>query len=233
MHVYVKSHCISDVLTSNIEQWVFFSAENPCNLIDCEPNNICRVNERTGEGECVPDVCALVLCGGNSRCRVNERGEPECVGQDPTPNPPENPCNLIDCERNKVCRVNERTGEGECVPNVCALVLCGGNSRCRVNERGEPECVDETDPCSTVKCEVGTVCDVDIDSQIPKCKDICLFTKCAGGEVCQFNHDSGHPECITESQPPPLNACSYLLCQPGLTCRLNEEGGAECVFELH
>ena len=160
------------------------------------------MNERTGEGECVPDVCALVLCGGNSRCIVNERGEPECVGRDPTPNP-------------------------------CALVLCGGNSTCRVNERGEAECVDQTDPCSTVKCEVGTVCDVDIDSQIPKCKDICLFTKCAGGEVCRFNHDLGHPECITESQPPPLNACSYVLCQPGLTCRLNEEGGAECVFQLH
>lgn len=147
-----------------------------------------------------------------------------------------NGCALVFCGVNGICQVNER-GEPECIdrdptPNPCALVLCGGNSTCRVNERGEPECVDQTDPCSTIKCEPGTVCDVDIDSQIPKCKDICLFTKCAGGQVCQFNHESGLPECITESQPPPLNACSYLLCQPGQTCRLNKEGGAECVFEL-
>ena len=96
--------------------------ENPCNLIDCAPGTTCRVNEKTGAGECIKDICSLKPdpgpcrgsfpsyffnfksgqcekfiyggCGGNeNRFSLLEDCLETCGETEPT----ENPCNLIDC----------------------------------------------------------------------------------------------------------------------------------------
>lgn len=118
------------------------------------------------------------------------------------------------------------------MPNLCALVFCGPNQLCEVNAQGEPECVLQDDPCSNMTCKPGTYCNVDRRTQTAECKDICLTTKCPGGHVCRFNHDLGRQECVPELETPTLSPCSYLLCAPGSTCRVNDEGAAECVFNL-
>lgn len=57
------------------------AAENPCNLVDCMPGNVCIVEG--GEATCVPDTgggtnpCAFTLCPINTECVVSG-GEAVC-----------------------------------------------------------------------------------------------------------------------------------------------------------
>ena len=144
--------------------------KNPCNLIDCAPGTTCRVNEKTGSGECI-DICTLEAepgpcrgsflsyffnsksgqcekfiyggCGGNeNRFSLLKDCLETCGETEPT----ENPCNLIDCAPGTTCRVNEETGAGECVEepttNPCLVTLCRPSLVCQVNEdTGAAECV--------------------------------------------------------------------------------------------
>ena len=120
--------------------------ENPCNLIDCAPGTTCRVNEGTGNGECVVDnVCSRIRCGFNTTCRVNKlTGEAECV-------PRTHPCAAILCGPNTICRVNRETRQGYCGVDPCTHTKCGSGQVCQYDpEIDNSKCVTASNSLPSV-----------------------------------------------------------------------------------
>jgi hypothetical protein len=100
---------------------------NPCELIDCAENRVCRVDPHTGEGYCA-DTCRGVECPDGEQCRLVDV---DCVR---APCPPVAECRTIDR-----CLLPPEAGECDAaIPRVyfnarsgrCERFIwggCGGN----------------------------------------------------------------------------------------------------------
>jgi hypothetical protein len=150
--------------------------ENPCNLVDCAPNNVCEVVN--GEATCVPvDVepasCAATLCPVNTYCD-DISGNAECI---PLPS-----CDGVRCEAGQTCELQQVQcirapcpPQPACVPaadeecrNPCETVRCGFNTHCEAVDVTcikapccpTAQCVPNTAPqaCGNNECGAGTYC---------------------------------------------------------------------------
>lgn len=96
--------------------------ENPCNLVDCVPGNVCVVKD--GEAVCVPDTgggtnpCAFTLCPINTEC-VERGGEAICK---PTGDGGDR-CGDVTCGAGQVCC---NASCGICTPpdGACIQIAC-------------------------------------------------------------------------------------------------------------
>jgi hypothetical protein len=95
--------------------------ENPCNLVDCVPGNVCEVQD--GEAVCVPatggtNPCAFTLCPVNTEC-IERDGEAVCKpiggGGDA--------CGDVTCGAGQVCC---NASCGICTPpdGACIQIAC-------------------------------------------------------------------------------------------------------------
>ncbi len=151
--------------------------ENPCNLIDCQPNATCKLID--GEATCVPvdeqpTSCAVVLCPVDTYCDDLD-GSAACI---PLPS-----CEGVSCKEGQHCELQEV----QCIRAPCPP---------------QPACIDDGDdcdeecgnPCAAVLCGEGTQCEV-VDvvcvqapcCPVAECKPIeepCGDNVCGAGDYC-------------------------------------------------
>ena len=174
------------------------ACENPCNLVDCLPNTICKVVE--GEATCVPvepeppTSCAVVLCPVGNACEETPEGA-KCVPID-----------------------------SGVPPITCASVLCIQGTTCQETPEG-PTCVPNGSgaSCAATLCPVGTYCD-DISGTAQCIKaPSCRGHTCPRGEHCELQE----VQCIRAPCPPlpacvpdVTDPCASVRCKAGTHCEV-------------
>jgi len=104
------------------------------------PQNKCAAGKTCVQGVCQADPCYQVSCNANEYCL-----DGSCVRS----------CDTIQCGAGEVCEVvkgSDGKPQAQCVKDDCAKQTCGSGYVCLGGA-----CV--VDPCNTVKCETGQVCD--------------------------------------------------------------------------
>jgi hypothetical protein len=193
--------------------------ENPCNLLDCPPNRICKVLE--GAAACVvvedePSTCAATLCAVGTYCD-DISGKAECL---PLPS-----CKGTSCESGTHCELVDVQcvrapcpPQPECVADAdpCAALDC---ANCKVvNGKAKCGAVDTcSDPCTTARCGSGTHCEaLEVDCfAAPCCPVATCVTNSGSGEKCGENTCKSGTYCCNESCgtcAPQGGACTQQWC---------------------
>jgi hypothetical protein len=212
-------------------------ADDPCDLLDCPPNAICKVVQ--GAATCVPvptdpgagkdagvggpvvtpGSCALVLCAGI--CRDVPGGficEPKAPVQGAS-------CAATTCPVGHDC--DDSSGTAKCVQAPsCAAVLCAAGTRCELKPvqcirapcPAQPTCVPsaEADVCATVRCKAGTHCEAkEVQCIRAPCPPIAECVPDGAGTPCGKNTCTGDTFCCNASCgtcAPRGGACTQQFC---------------------
>uniref|UniRef100_A0ABM5ESF2 Alpha-tectorin-like n=1 Tax=Pogona vitticeps TaxID=103695 RepID=A0ABM5ESF2_9SAUR len=124
-----------------------------------------------------------------------------------------NPCRETRCGRGYVCMIMHN--QPQCVPETqtCSTIQCQEGELCEIAE-GLPKCVPYPAACHHLQCPEGTICDLTDGS--PKCVPVpqtCAAIQCKEGTICVMtNH---WPECV----PAPAS-CQSVQCSSGTVCQL-------------
>jgi hypothetical protein len=195
--------------------------ENPCNLIDCQPESTCKVEQ--GEPVCVPikgsDAGAPVkrdagastpLIDGGPSGPVSDAGsgEPLDAGS-----PQLDSGSALDAGSEKDAGTRRDSGVVVNPPLTCATVLCASGTYCD-DISGQPQCIP-LPSCATVKCSAGYHCELEQVVCVrapsppqPQCvpdgdpSDPC-GGKCKANQYCQVIPIN----CITTPCPAPVAQC--------------------------
>jgi hypothetical protein len=172
--------------------------ENPCNLVDCQPSRVCRIEQ--GAPVCAPlggsadagtssesDAGAAPSDAGSPR---RDAGEPSDAGTrlDATVPSEDGSVTPRDAAQPK--------DTGIVVPPLtCATVLCAAGTYCD-DISGSPQCIP-LPSCATVRCSAGYHCELEQVQCIrapcpplPTCvpndtTDPCASVKCKAGTHCE------------------------------------------------
>ncbi|MBK8169411.1 MAG: hypothetical protein IPK60_03590 [Sandaracinaceae bacterium] len=169
---------------------------------DCIDNDCDGEIDDPDPGALCPGGQACILCGCSSMCVRSEFGI-QCPGgsvlffdDTDTCYCVPNRCEGVSCATGQACR------SGVCEP-VCAGVTCDAGESCRSG-------VCAPDPCASVTCAPGTVCDSATNLCVP---NMCTADACVAGQVCEPTTG----DCIADP-------CVFVECPSGTMCT-----GGECV----
>jgi hypothetical protein len=177
-----------------------------------------------GDGECFDDTA----CADGETCVIYAVGceQPACeTGPDGTMVcHPCDPLAIGRCEPANVTCISDL----DCGPDAfCALPdvapPCDPNQGCDIPvPLPEGVCVPlGVDACSTVRCDIGTVCVVD-DAGNASCQtDPCLFTRCTAETHCEVQQN-GNAFCASNTAECTSDAdCGDLVCNAAEVCMSN------------
>lgn len=185
---------------------------NPCNLVDCQPNSTCKVEQ--GAPVCTP------VGGGNGDAGMPIKKD---AGTS-TPSDAGTPPNMD---------AGSTRDAGEPATDSGSPELDAGARDASVPPKDAGHVKDSgiivlpPIKCSTVLCPAGTYCD-DI-SGVPECIALpsCSTVKCSAGHHCELQQVQcvrapcpPQPACVPDKEPNP--GCDALKCKAGTHCELLE-----------